>query len=254
MPLNGARVKTSSPDCHARIDSSRQVSVTLLDRHLIFRQGLESLFRQAPEVSLVGSLSKPEDVAVCFDRVDVDVLILELDFPGHDLLRLIRCWSKDFPGVSLLVLTGLEESLYGERAIRAGARGFLEKSCGMEKLFQALIKVREGTLAVSPMIEALLLSRFSGLRKEVPTLEIDLLSDRELLAFTLIGQGLSTAQIAISMKVSPKTVGSFKERIKDKLGILDSFQLAQYAARQVVAGTQSSADPSFDNSNNNGMA
>jgi len=250
MSTNGSYPPRSSLDGRSLDSHQGAIAVALLDRHLIFRQGLESLLRLSPETSFVGSLPKPEDVDCCLNRVNVDVLILELDFPGYDMLRAIRMWSRDFPKVSLLVLSGLEESIYGERVIRAGVRGFLGKSCGFEGLLESLRKIGEGRLAVSPALEALLLSRFSSLRKQVSMHEIDVLSDRELLVLTQVGQGLSTAQIAASMEISPKTVGSFKERIKDKLGILDSQRLAQYASQQVANFDRESIEPRHKNSNN----
>jgi len=214
------------------------ITVALLDRHLMFRQGLECLLKNAEETTLVGSIESPDDVPRCFGRVDVDVLVFELDFQAGDPLRLIWDWSRAYPKVAFLALSAVEERLYAERVVRAGAKGFVSKCEPFEKVLPALAKVVEGKLAVSPEIEALLLSNYSRLRKENGNSiadKVDILSDRELLVLTLIGQGMGNAAIAKTMGVSPKTVGAFKERIKEKLAIYNSYQLTQFAAQAVTA-------------------
>ncbi|HKK18225.1 MAG TPA: response regulator transcription factor [Opitutales bacterium] len=213
------------------------ITVALLDRHLMFRQGLECLLKNAEETTLVGSIESPDDVSDCFCRVDVNVLIFELDFQSGDPLRLIGEWSRDFPQVGLLALSAVDERLYAERAVRAGAKGFVSKCEPFDKVLEALSKIAEGKLAVSPEIEALLLSNYSRLRKENGNsiaAKVDHLSDRELLVLTLIGQGMGNAAIAKTIGVSPKTVGAFKERIKEKLAIYNSYQLTQFAAQAVT--------------------
>lgn len=216
--------------------SPQTTAVALLDRQLRFRQGLECLLRQSEEVVLVGSISSPDDIRPCFARIEVDVLVLDLDFPGYDLSRLIHILSREFPDVDLLVLTAFEEEVYAERMVRAGVRGFLNRADDFENLLEAIAKIRKGQLALSPAMEAVFLSRCNRWRKRIDVDEIDTLSDRELLVLSLVGQGQSTPQIAKAMGISPKTVGSYKERIKEKLNLYDCRQLMPYAMRGFASG------------------
>jgi len=232
------RSSTANTKKSSRTDREFRDSTTvaLLDRQRIFREGLEALLKDASETTLVASIWRPVDVHACLSRVTVDVFLLEIDFPGEDLLRLIKDWSREFPHTAFVVLSGLDEVTYAERCIRAGARGFVSKQEGFETLSQAIRKVRKGQLAASAQIEAILLSNYSRLRNGWDVSSLDLLSDRELLVLNLVAQAQNTSRIARAMGISPKTVGTYKERIKEKLNLNDSQQLMQYAGLCFASG------------------
>lgn len=219
-------------------------TLALLDRQLMFREGLEALFKESSGLMLVGSISSPADVSVCLSRVMIDVLLFEIDFPGEDPIRLIKDWSREFPDTALVVVSALDEITYAERCIRAGARGFVSKQEGQESLSQAIEKVRRGQLAVSARVEAILLSNYSRLRNGWDGSSLDLLSDRELLVLNLVAQAQNTSSIARAMGISPKTVGTYKERIKEKLNLNDCQQLVQYAMRRFCDSAQPKSDSS----------
>lgn len=226
--------QTNSSYVEGRSGANRKrdfATLALLDRQLMFREGLEALFKECPDVMLVGSISNPADVFECLSRVAVDVLLFEIDFPDEDPLRLIKDWSKEFPNTALLVVSSQDEMVFAERCIRAGARGFVHKQRGYETLTESIEKVRHGQLAVSAPVEAILLSDYSRLRNGWDGSSLDLLSDRELLVLNLVAQAQNTSDIAAAMGISPKTVGTYKERIKEKLSLENGQQLAQCAVR-----------------------
>lgn len=203
--------------------------VVLLDGDLMFRQGLECLFEQTPQTKLVGSISSPGEIAACLSRGAVDLIVFELNFHFGDPIECIRDWSSSFPEVSLIVLSSKDESIFGERCLRAGAAGFFSKTQSFSALVEGFFRIEKGELAASPNLEAVLLSRYNRLRAKTDAPDLDALSNRELLVLNLVGDGKGNSAIAKTLGVSPKTVGTYKERIKDKLALSDAYQLAQIA-------------------------
>lgn len=212
----------------AETSSQPELSLAVVDRHCVLRHGLESLFESVCEFSVVGSFADPKELPPCLHRFRVDVIITELLFNDVDALRCIADWARAFPETKVLVLSQFPESIYAERALNAGAAGYLMKDTPTEQLIEAVRTVREGRLALSPAMSHHLLANFSRWRNENAG-DLDRLSDRELMVMTLIGQGQPSAQIAHTMGISKKTVSTYKERIKDKLSLESGLQLTQAA-------------------------
>jgi DNA-binding NarL/FixJ family response regulator len=162
-----------------------------------------------------------------------DVAIIDISLKNSNGIELIRRIKDRDDAVRILVWSMYPENLYAERALRAGAQGYLNKGQATHHVLDAVRAVLQGRVYVSGAIAEQLLQRVVG-RKPEERSAIDSLSDRELEAFQLIGEGMTTESIAEKMHVSPKTVETFRARIKEKLGISNLTELIQRAAQWVV--------------------
>jgi DNA-binding NarL/FixJ family response regulator len=205
------------------------ISIALLDKHGVLCDGLECLFQAVEGVSVVGNVTTPEDLTACLDFVKVDIVVMDLIFSGHDALRCIEDWSKAHPQTKFLVLSQLPEGIYAQRVLNAGGSGYLMKDVRSGVLIDGVRRVAAGEVVVSPLMANVLLTNLSKGTAKDETNYFDRLTARELHVLTLVGQGHATAAIAEEMGISKKTVSTFKERIKSKLSLASSMQLAQVA-------------------------
>ncbi|MCE9533465.1 MAG: response regulator transcription factor, partial [Planctomycetes bacterium] len=137
--------------------------------------------------------------------------------------------------VKMLVWSMHVESLYAERALRAGAMGYINKDQATDQIIEAIRKVLEGKVFVSDAMAEKILQRTVGGSREAPSrLPLDILADRELEAFRMIGQGLKTSEIAVRMHLSVKTVETYRDRIRQKLDLSNGTELAHYATQWVL--------------------
>jgi len=157
---------------------------------------------------------------------------MDVTFSGFDPFRVLADWTKEYVDLRFLVLSGYSEKIYAERLIRAGASGYISKNTDLDNLVESIKQVAEGELAVSPRTARKLLNAYRGrVTSKGYVGGVEALTDRELQVLGLIAQGMSTTQIASDMGIGKKTVDTFKERIKSKLLLQTSLQLAQYAGR-----------------------
>jgi DNA-binding NarL/FixJ family response regulator len=190
-------------------------------------------------------LSAQPDLEVCGEAEDLpgalallasarpDVAIIDISLRNSNGIELIRRIRDRQDPVRILVWSMYPENLYAERALRAGAQGYLHKGQATHHVLEAVRAILQGRVYVSGVLADRLLHRVVG-RKPEEQSAIDSLSDRELEAFQLIGEGLTTEAIAEKMHVSPKTVETFRARIKDKLGIPNLPELILRAVQWVV--------------------
>ena len=148
-------------------------------------------------------------------------------------MELIKDIKARYPNLAVLALSMHDESLYAERALRAGAKGYIMKAEATEKVIGAIRKILSGDIYLSEPMAAKLIHKLVGGRTEVSTSAIDRLSDRELEVFRLIGQGYGTRQIAEKLHLSVKTIESYRAHIKEKLNLSDAAELLQYAIQWV---------------------
>lgn len=209
------------------------ISVVLLDDHAVLRDGLERILEATDGLSVVGSMGSPSELSKCFDCLQADVVVMGLVFEECDALRCIADCAAAHPNVKILVLSQLPEMVYAQRVLNVGAHGYLMKSVTVDVVLDGIRKVVAGEVAVSSTVAGQLLAQYTSRKKGTEKNGIDQLSDRELHALTLIGQGYTTANIAKNMGICKKTVDSFKERIKVKLSLQNSTQLAQAAVQHL---------------------
>jgi DNA-binding NarL/FixJ family response regulator len=210
---------------------SRQVKarVLLIDDHAIVRQGLAELINDQPDLVVCGEADSPPEALKVIAQTEPDAAIVDISLKSGDGIELCRQVHEQWPNVALLVLSMHDEGLYAERALRAGAMGYVMKQEPQETVMTAIRRILKGETHLSAPMTAKLLQSFTGKRDRVDVPPLERLSDRELQVFRLIGQGRSVKDIADELFLSPKTVETHKEHIKRKLNLDSSNDLLRYA-------------------------
>lgn len=206
-------------------------TVFIVDDHPIVRQGLALLINREPDLEVCGDAEEANAALRLIGGMQPDLVIVDisLDGPdGLDLLKNIRSRSAHLP---VLMLSMLEETLYAERALRAGANGYIMKHEATQKVLIAIRQILEGEIYVSDVMAKKMLHRLAGEISPGDQSPIADLTDRELEVFRLIGKGHATRQIADELHISIKTVESYQARIKEKLAIHNARELVQRAVR-----------------------
>ena len=213
-----------------------QSKVFIIDDHPIVRQGLKLLINQEPDLTVCGEAENAPSVLPAIRSLKPAIAVIDLSL-GHDSgIELIKNIKLQHPDLPILVLSMHDESLYAERALRAGAKGYIMKQEAPEKVIIAIRQVLQGNIYVSDAMGAKLLNKFIDNRREETSSPIELLSDRELQVFQLLGRGFGTRQVADQLNVSIKTVEAYRANIKEKLNLKGSAELVQHAIHWVLSG------------------
>lgn len=203
----------------------------MVDDHPLVRDGLCRLISQQGDLTCCGEAGSVAEAQTAVAKHKPDLLILDLRLHGGDGLELIKSLKSQFPGLHILVLSQVDPSLYAERALRAGALGFLPKEQAAEEVLLAIRTVLAGQVYVTRGLAARLLHHFVGASHRAPIAGLERLTDRELHVLELLGTGMSTREIAAELNLSFKTVETHREHIKQKLGLNGAAQLLEYAVR-----------------------
>jgi DNA-binding NarL/FixJ family response regulator len=161
-------------------------------------------------------------------KLQPDLVIVDISLAGSSGIDLVKAIKREFEDLTVLVVSMHDESLYGERALRAGAMGYVMKSEPAKTVLAALRKVLRGEVHVSGKMASAVVTKFLQGASDRPS-PLETLSDRELEVFRMLGQEKGTRQIAEEIKVALPTVASFKNRIKEKLGMKNSTEMILYA-------------------------
>jgi DNA-binding NarL/FixJ family response regulator len=216
--------------------------VLVVDDHPIVREGLADLINKEKDVVVCGWAENIPQALKSIKVLKPDIVTVDISLENVSGLELIKDIKVRFPDLPILALSMHEESYYAERALRAGAKGYLTKREATKKVIEAIRRVLDGQLYLSEkMKEELLHSLLTGNTRNAESSPIDRLTDRELQVFSLLGQGRGTRQIAEQLYVSVKTVDTYRSRIKEKLNLTSSSQLLQlafqWASRQDKSGS-----------------
>lgn len=195
------------------------------------RHGLAQLIRVEPGLDVGGEAGNAMDGLAAVGRLKPDIVIVDLTLPDKNGLELIKDIQSMYPGTRCIVLSMHEESLYAERALRAGARGYVMKEMAAETLIQAIKRVLNGGIYVSEVMASRMLEQVTGQRGRVSVSGLDQLTDRELEVLQMIGKGTATKLIAEHLNISARTVEAHRSHIKDKLGLADGPALVRYAVQ-----------------------
>lgn len=204
--------------------------IFVVDDHPIVRKGLAAQFAELTDVVICG---EADDVVDAFTRIaeaQPDLVIIDISLKNSNGIDLVKRLKARFPNLRTLIWSMYPEALYAERALGAGANGYVNKGCSPAQFMEAVRAVLDGKTFISSEMSEKILGRISG-KKEQQTSYIEKLTDRELQAFEYLGQGLTTQQIALKMHVSPKTIDTYRARIKEKLSLANATELIQHAVR-----------------------
>lgn len=207
--------------------------ILLVDDHPFMRAGLAQLIELQPDMMVAGEAGNPAEALEKFTSSKPDMVLTDMTMPGRSGLEFIKDLRAVEPEIAILVISMHDEAIYAERALRAGARGYIMKEAGGENLLAAIRQVLAGQVYLSPRMSANAFDRFSGRRPRGSSSPIEKLSDREFEVFRLVGQGKSTRDIADELHLSTKTVDVHRTHIKEKLELKDVTALVRHAVRWV---------------------
>jgi DNA-binding NarL/FixJ family response regulator len=196
--------------------------VFVVDDHPLVRESLATLIGRQADLCVCGHAEKSGEAFQAISRLKPDVIVVDLSLQGESGLELIKQLQNLPEPPRILVLSMHDEMLYGERALRAGALGYVMKRATTGKVIEGIRQVLQGRLFISETLAARMAQRFVGKGGKAGESPLARLSDREIEVFQLLGQGVETRTIAEGLHLSPKTVQVYCGRIKEKLG-LDSF-------------------------------
>lgn len=208
--------------------------ILLVDDHPLVREGLTLRISRQPNLSVCGEASTLAEALQQFEQHRPDLVIVDITLKDGNGLDLIQRLKSREPAVRILVLSMHDESVYAERALRAGALGYINKQEARELVIDAILRVLEGKLYLSPAAQERLLTVASRGPEELLRPAVSTLTNRELEVFEAIGRGLTTSEIAKQLHLSIKTVETHRQRVKTKLNLTTSAELAREAVQWVL--------------------
>ena len=203
--------------------------ILVVDDHPMTRYGVTLRINVEPDLVVCGERDSAAEALAAVQHESPDLVLLDLSLAGKNGMEFLKDARALNPALRVLVFSMYPEALYAERVLRAGARGYIMKSQGAEKLMEAIRKVLQGDLYLSPVMLERIAARFTERPKGAGTDLLATLTDRELEVFELIGRGMETRQIAQRLGVSVSTVETHRAHLKEKLGIASAPQLIRAA-------------------------
>jgi len=222
-------VQTQRTNTHHK----KKSRVLVVDDHPIVRQGLANLIDHEDDLIVCGEAENAAQALDALARLTPDVVIVDITLKSSNGIELTRIIRQQHPQLPVIVLSMHDESVYAERALRAGAQAYLMKEVVAEKVVTAIRKVLRGEVYLSDKITRNFLRKLSEKKTGLSDTPAERLSNREFEVFTLIGQGYKPSKIAACMNLSIKTFETYRARIKIKLNLADAEELLQYAIKWV---------------------
>jgi DNA-binding NarL/FixJ family response regulator len=207
----------------------RKNRVLIIDDHVMVREGVAQIIEQAEDLSVCCTASTANEGLEAVQKLKPDLVLVDITLPGKNGIEFIKEARAIQADLRILVMSMHDESLYADRVLRAGGRGYIRKQEGGDKLIEAMRRVLGGEIAVSEKITRHLLEKFSG--RVTMDSPLEGLSDRELEVFQLIGAGKTMKEIGDVLHLSPKTIEVHRSHIREKLRVASAAELVAYAAR-----------------------
>ncbi len=211
--------------------------ILIVDDHPIVREGLTTIINEQTDLVVCGEAEDAQTALEAVGTLRPDLMIVDVSLKGINGIELVKLIQRRYEKIPILVLSMHDESLYVERVLQAGARGYVMKQEGTEKVVTAIHRILAGEVCVSDAMGKKLLSAFRGKGRDPKGPSVERLSDRELEVFRLIGQGYRPRQIADTLHVSVKTVETYREHIKQKMNFKNSAELLQHAIQWAQSET-----------------
>ncbi|MCX5670203.1 MAG: response regulator transcription factor [Planctomycetota bacterium] len=216
-----------------KIKAEAKAKVLVVDDHPVVRQGMAQLISHEPDLTVCGEAGSVPEALQAIAACHPDVAVVDLSLKGASGLELLKDIKVRYPRLPVLVLSMADENVFAERALRAGARGYMMKEEAAEKVLEAIRCVMAGRIYLSDAMASRLLHQFVDGKSEAGASPVDGLSDRELEVFQLIGRGLGTGEIARQLHLSPKTIETYRAHIKNKMNLESATELLQHAIQYV---------------------
>jgi DNA-binding NarL/FixJ family response regulator len=215
-------------------DEKPKINILVVDDHPIVRERLAELITQEPDLHVCAEAEDSHEALKAVAALLPDLAIVDITLKDTYGIELIKQLKERYPKLPILVLSMHDESLYGERALRAGAMGYLTKQEATKKVVTAIRRILAGEIFVSDKLSATILRKVAGGASTDGGSPLDVLSSRELEVFQLLGEGLGVRKIADNLFISVKTVEAHREHIKQKLNFKSSNELLRYAIEHVI--------------------
>jgi len=230
-PATSPRAAHSSSEQEKASPEKRRI--VLVDDHPITREGVRVLIDQEPDLMVCGQSDSAPAALQLIQKVKPDLAIVDITLKTTSGIELMKSLKAVMPDLPVLIMSMHDELLYAERALRAGAKGYIMKHEASDRILDALRKVLAGELYLSDKMKEKMLHSLVRSRKDEVVFTIDTLSDREMEVFQLIGNGFSTRQIAEKLNLSVKTIDSYREHLKLKLHLKKGADLVRHAIQWV---------------------
>jgi DNA-binding NarL/FixJ family response regulator len=214
-----------------------RAKILLVDDHEVLRQGMRLLIEHQHDLQVCGEADDEATAVKQFRNAHPDLLIIDLSLKEGDGIELIKRIKVLDPEARMLVYSMHDERVYGERVLRAGAKGYVSKQQPVRAVLQAIRRVLAGSMHFSVELTQRLLERAAASEPMSAASPVESLSDRELEVFEMIGRGLTTRSIAARLHLSPRTVDTYRERLKIKLALANSAELHYRAVQWVLKGS-----------------
>ena len=216
------------PKSQPRAASARK-RILIVDDHPLMREGVAQWIQRAPQLEVCGQAESAAEALSVAAKLKPDLVLTDISLTGRNGLELIKDLRALYPELPVLVLSMHEESLYAGRALRAGARGYIMKRAGGDRVVAAILEVLRGRIAVSPETATHLLEEYSGRRSRSGRTALPNLTDREFEVFQLLGEARSNREIAQQLHLSPKTVETHRMNLMRKLKLKSAAELLRFA-------------------------
>lgn len=210
----------------------KKISVLIIEDHRMFREQLAHLINKADDMEICGQADNIRDGLALIKKTQPSIAIIDITLRGSSGLELLKDLRAHGIALPTLVLSMHDESLYAERALRAGAKGYVTKHEASAAVLKAIRQILKGEIYLNPRFMSRMISKMTA-GGDVASEPIDRLADRELEVFDLIGRGLTTREIAAQLGLGITTVDTYKTRIREKLNLENSARLRFAASRWV---------------------
>jgi len=209
------------------------IKILIVEDHPIFRMGMEQLINREKDMVVCGHSEDVKNARKIIKKIIPDLVIVDLSLKKSSGMELIKEISEKYKNMSCLVLSMHDESLHAERCILAGARGYVMKREASESVVKAIRQILSGNIYVSASVMSNILNKFQNKPDSLHESPLKRLTDREIQIFQLIGKGQSSGEIAGQLHISVKTIGTYRERIKDKLNLRHTTELVRHAVHWI---------------------
>jgi DNA-binding NarL/FixJ family response regulator len=203
--------------------------ILIVDDHPMMREGVRQRVNRESDLTVCAEAASAAEALEAIPKHNPDMVIVDVAMAGKNGIELVKDLKVRHPRLPVIVLSVYDESLYAERALWAGARGYVMKQENADMLVQAIRRVRTGQVYVSERVSAKILNRVAGRHSDATDSPVDELSDRELEVFRLIGDGYGAREIAAKLHLSAKTIATHTEHMKHKLSLTSTRALTRFA-------------------------